>query len=439
MGALSLQSQAAQHTRPLAGLLFCLPLMCAAQTGNEAVAAPTPEPALYIQAEQAMASGNYPLAEQLLQQVIAQNPQLAGAWLDLALLAGQQGQYAQAEEFLHVLDERFAPLPAPIAQAVEQLRAQLRQQIKAQNPLGSLSATNRVIQNMLTVGVGRETNANAGLNLSTLTLTLPDGDTLVNIAPSSQAQAAVTARVSLAHYGQQTWQQGNLTWQLQAQARQYSQPRLNNIEWLAQASVAQAPLPGRFMLGWQAIQLDQRTAYQSPIVRWQYDIPLGGQCGWQQHLQAEARQYPQAAHLNTHWQAYRSTWRCINGRNRSQLHLQAATEEARSAQRPGGDSRHGSWGVQHEWSRPLNLPEHSLLLRLDFLKTQDASSYSPLLDNGQPRQLRKADAQITWSAPWTEKTPWRWSMSLQKTAQSSNIQLFNQVNTSIETSVWRSW
>ena len=439
MGALSRPSQAARQTRPLAGLLFCLPLMCAAQTGTEAVATPTPEPALYTQAEQAMAAGNYPLAEQLLQQVIAQNPQWAGAWLDLALLAGRQGQYAQAEEFLHVLDERFAPLPAPIAQAVEQLRGQLRQQIKAQNPQGSLNTTSRVVQNTLTIGMGRETNANAGLTLSTLTLTLPGGDTLVNIDPSSQAQAAVTARVSLAHFGQQTLGDGNLTWQLQAQARQYSQSRLNNIEWLAQASVEQASLPGRLMLGWQAIQLDQRTAYQSPIVRWQYDIPLGSQCGWQQHLQSEARQYPQASHLNTQWQAYRSTWRCLNGRSRSQLHLQAATENARSAQRPGGDSRHSSWGVQHEWLRPLNQPEHSLLMRLDFLQTQDASSYSPLLDNGQPRQLRKADAQITWSGPWPEKTPWRWSISLQKTTQSSNIQLFNQVNTSIETSIWRSW
>lgn len=439
MGALSRPSKAARQTRPLTGLLFCLPLICAAQTGTEAVSGPSLEPALYTQAEQAMVAGNYPLAEQLLQQVIAQNPQWAGAWLDLALLAGRQGQYAQAEEFLHVLDERFAPLPAPIAQAVEQLLGQLRQQIKAQNPQGSLNATSRVTQNTLTMGVGRETNANAGLSLNTLTLTLPGGDTLVNIDPSSQAQAADTARVSWAHYGQQAWHQGNLTWQLQAQARQYSQSRLNNIEWLAQASVEQASLPGRLMLGWQAIQLDQRTAYQSPILRWQYDVPLGSQCGWQQHLQSETRQYPQASHLNAQWQAYRSTWRCQNSRSRSQLHLQAATENARSPQRPGGDSHHRSWGMQHEWLRPLNQPEHSLQLRLDILHTQDASSYSPLLDNGQPRHLRKADVQITWSGPSPEKTPWRWSISLQKTTQRSNIQLFNQVNTSIETSIWRSW
>jgi tetratricopeptide (TPR) repeat protein len=406
------------------GLLLCLPLICASHSRVD----DQPEPTLYAQAEQAIAAGQYLLAEQLLQQVVAQNPEWAGAWLDLALLAVRRGEYAQAEEFLHALEERFSPLPTTILQAV----GLLRQQIKAQHTGDTHAAANRVRQNSLTLGAGRETNANAGLHLNTLTLTLPDGDMLVDIDPTSQAKAAATARVSFTHYGQEAWYQGSISWQLQMQARQYSQARLNNMEWLAQAAIEQRQLPGRIMLGWQAIWLDQISAYQSPIFRWQYETPLGD-------LQFEVRQYPQISHLNARWQAYRSTWRCQNGNNRSQFHLQAANETARSTQRPGGDSQHRNWGVQHEWQHPLGYAEHSLILRLERLYTQDASSYSLVLDNGNPRRLRKSDAQITWSGPWEEQAPWRWSIGLQKTTQRSNIQLFNQANTSIETSIWRSW
>jgi hypothetical protein len=396
-------------------------------------------PELYNQAEQAISAGDFTRAEQLLQQVIQQNPQWAGAWLDLALLAARQGQYAQSEEFLLALDVRFAPLPAPIAQAVAQLRNQLQQHIRIQSADAQAVDAGRIRQNHFLLSAGREQNANAGLQLRTLTLTLPDGDALVDVDPSSQARSALTARTALTHFGQEPWRQGFIGWQLQVQARQYSLSHLNNVELLAQASMAQAPLPGRFMLGWQTLWLDNHSVYQSPVLRWQLETPLGNLCGWQQHLQTEVRQYPRASHFDARWLAYRSTWRCQNAASRSQFHVQAASESARSAQRPGGDSQHRSWGLQHEWLNPWQMAEHNLLLRLDISRTLDSATYSPLLDNGRPRQLRKTEGQVAWSGPWASQAPWRWTVSAQKTSQRSNIQIFNQANTSIETSIWRTW
>lgn len=471
MGALSRKATAAQAKRPFTGLLFCLALICTAQMGplcaaaadapqatQEAQATHTAQitPAadgpdlaeaaktvatshLYTQAEQAIAMGDYAQAQQLLQQVIQQSPQWAGAWLDLALLAARQDQYAQAEEYLQILDERFAPLPQPIAQAVGHLRSQIAQRHQEQIQNTASGSALRVRQNTFALGAGYETNANAGQLMSSLTLTLPDGDTIVNIDPSSQARSAPTSRATLSHYGQEPLGQGSITWQIQAQTRQYSIAQLNNIELLTQAAIEQAPLPGRYMFGWQAIWLGNQAAYQSPLLRWQYDIPLGHNCGWQQHLQTEARQHLQASHLDSRWQAYRSTWRCQIGNTRSQLYLQAASEKAQNEERPGGNSQHRSWGMQNEWMNPMGQIDHSLLLRVDMLQTQDSQGYSALLDNGRIRQLRKIDTQLTWSAPWAGQAPWRWSASLQKTRQSSNIQFFKQANTSIETSIWRIW
>lgn len=420
------------------GLLFCLPLLCAAQTDTKPADPPESLASAYAQAEQAIAAGDYLHAEQLLQQVIQQNPEWAGAWLDLALLAARQGQYAQAEEFLLALDERFAPLPAAIAQSVGQLRSQLRQKIKEQ-PATVVAGSQRVRQNVLALATGYETNANAGLQFSTLTLNLPDGDAIVNIDPSSQARSARYARAALAHYGQEAWGRGSVTWQVQTQARQYSLSPLNNIELLAQASVEQAPVPGRFMFGWQSIWLNNQAVYQTPVLRWQLDLPVGDACGLQQHVQSEARQHPQASHLNARWQAYRASWRCQTAASRSQIHGQVATETADSDKRPGGNSLHRSWGGQYEWLQPFKWTDHSLLARLDVLGTHDSATYSPLLDNGHARQLRRTDGQLTWSGPWAGQAPWRWSVGLQITRQRSNIQFFNQANNALETSIWRAW
>jgi len=434
MGPLKNKHAAAKHWAPLRGLLFCLPLLCVAQPKPETA----PMAAVYAQAEQAIAAGDYPLAEQLLQQVIQQNPEWAGAWLDLALLAVRQAQYAQAEEFLLVLVARFAPLPAPMAQAVGQLQSQIRQHIK-QQATTELAGVQRIRQNIVAVATGYETNANAGLQFSTLTLNLPDGDAIVNIDPSSQARSARYVRATLAHSGQEALGQGSLNWQVQSQARQYSLSQLNNIEWLAQVSLEQAPLPGRFMLGWQAIWLGSQAIYQTPVMRWQFDLPVGDSCGLQQHVQSEARQHPQASHLNARWQAYRASWRCQAASSRSQFYGQVATENADTDKRPGGNSLHRSVGLQHEWLRAFGLQDHSILARVDVLSTQDSATYSPLLAKGQARQLRRTEGQLTWSGPLASSGPWRWSVGAQVTRQRSNIQFFNQANNALETSIWRAW
>lgn len=437
MGQITRFKPCRTHQRPSTGLLFCMLLTTGCVLHRPALSAQDPNvPAAYTQALKALEAQDTPTAVQLLQQVITEHPNWAGAWLDLALLASRQGDHAQSEEFLLALESRFAPLPGPIAQAVEQLR----QQIKLQRGYPEVQTPHQAVrQHVLALATGYDTNANAGLQFSTLTLNLPDGDTLLNIDPSSRARSAQSLRVAWAHYGRQSWGQDSLTWQIQTQARQYSLSSQNNLELLVQTTLEKNGLPGRFAMGWQHIWLGGRDAYSTPILRWQWDTELGQHCAWQQHVQAESRQHARASYMDTRWQAYRSTWRCLRGAQRSQIMLQLAAESAANPGRPGGNSRHRTWGVQHEWLQPFGLTEHNLLVRLDVLDTQDKATYSPVLDSGRPRSLQRMVAWVNWTAPVPGQAPWRWTVGLNNTQQKSNIQLFRQENYSLETSIWRSW
>ena len=394
-------------------------------------------PALYEQALAALAQNQTERAQQLLQAVVNQHPQLAGAWLDLAVLATQQARYPDADEYLLVLEQKFSPLPPEIAQAVARLRERVNAQLQPQNNVASVSKPQQ--QTALVLGAGYENNANSGLRMSTITLTTPDGDATLKVDPASQARGAAFARAGLVYQASRPWHGGELHWQLQGQTRQYTGlTQYSTMELLPQLSLEHPHMPGQITAGWQAIWLNNQGAYQTPIVRWQIDKALAG-CNWRHQLQAEERQYLQASHFDSHWLSYRVTWQCRVDDVRRQIYLQRAQENAAHANRPGGNTRHHSLGLQQEWFNPLGQDGHTLQAKADWLNAQDSGTYNSLLDNGKPRHLNRIDAQLSWSAPVTGQAGWRWSLALQGNTQKSNVAFFNQHNFSLETSIWRAW
>lgn len=404
----------------------------------QAQTAPSPDlPALYVQALQAMAQNQPDLAQSLLQRVVQQHPELAGAWLDLAWLAVGQGRFPEADEYLIALEQKFTPLPPEIATVLGRLRARIDTHLlPAQTPTQDADQGG---QTALVIGAGYEDNANSGLLMSTITLTTPYGDAILNVDPASQPKSASYVRLGVVHQQNQALLDGQLRWQIQAQARQYDVlSQFNNTEILPQVTLDHPALPGQLSMGWQAIWLSGQATYQAPIVRWQLDTALAA-CSGRQQLQAEERQYLQAPHLDSHWMSYRSTWQCPGAAPLAQAYVQLAQERARQANRPGGDTLHLSLGLQKEWLAPLELDGHTLQAKADWLQSQDSDTYTSLLDNGKPRRLNRLDGQIIWSAPVPGQNAWRWSFSANVNRQESNIAFFNQRNFSLETSVWRGW
>jgi hypothetical protein len=399
---------------------------------------PTPElPALYLQALQAIAQNQPDVAQGLLQAVVQQHPDLAGAWLDLAWLAIGQGRYPEADEYLIALEQKFTPLPPEIETVLVRLRARIDAQLLPAQ--ARTEDTAQAGQTALVLGAGYEDNVNSGLQMSTITLTTPYGDATLNVDPASLPKSASYVCLGIVHQQNQAWLDGQLRWQVQAQARQYDVlSQFNNTEILPQLTLENPALPGQLTVGWQAIWLSGQATYQAPIVRWQLDTALAA-CTGRQQLQAEERQYLQATHLDSHWLSYRSSWQCPGTVPRAQGYVQLAQERAVHANRPGGDTLHLSLGLQKEWLAPLGADGHTLQAKADWLQSQDSDTYTSLLDNGRPRRLSRVDGQLIWSGPVPSQSAWHWSISANVNRQESNIAFFNQRNFSLETSVWRSW
>lgn len=129
-GASAAQQQEQQQDRP--GAESAAP---AATSATAADTPPIPAPApeqlppvqavtkqLYEDALQSIAEGRKQDANQALRRVIEQEPQHAGAWLDLALIQCSLGRPDEAERMFRTIEERFAPPPG-IVELIREARA----------------------------------------------------------------------------------------------------------------------------------------------------------------------------------------------------------------------------------------------------------------------------------------------------------------------------
>lgn len=77
---------------------------------------------LYIDAMKSIAEGRTKEADDTLSRMIEQEPQHAGAWLDLAIIQCELGHAAEAERLFHIIESRFAP-PVGIMEVIKLHRA----------------------------------------------------------------------------------------------------------------------------------------------------------------------------------------------------------------------------------------------------------------------------------------------------------------------------
>lgn len=151
-------------------LSACLPGWAWAQTADvataadaEAAAAETPQQALYQSALQSLAEGRKSDASEALSRLIEQEPQHAGAWLDLALIQCSLGHGDEAERLFANVETRFSP-----SREILELIAEARDSgCRAWRPASSLSVH---------AGRGIDDNVNQGASNSTFIVKGPDGE-----------------------------------------------------------------------------------------------------------------------------------------------------------------------------------------------------------------------------------------------------------------------
>jgi tetratricopeptide (TPR) repeat protein len=105
-------------------------------------------------------------AGEALQKKIEQEPQNAGAWLDLAIIQCESGHADKAEHLFNEIEERFAPPPV-----IQQIIAEHRQK--------GCHEPQRLSRLSVMLGRGADTNVNQGANLSNFTI--GSGDYRINL------------------------------------------------------------------------------------------------------------------------------------------------------------------------------------------------------------------------------------------------------------------
>jgi hypothetical protein len=126
---------------------------------------------IYQNAMQAISEGRYTNARTLLDQLASQEPENAGAWLDIATLHCSMGNKAQAEALFTEIEKRFAP-PASI-------REVMADQLTTDCKPPKLASFTR-----LRLGRGVDTNANQGA--SNPNFSFGSGGNVVNLILSPE-------------------------------------------------------------------------------------------------------------------------------------------------------------------------------------------------------------------------------------------------------------
>jgi hypothetical protein len=150
-----------QATLRCAGFATLLCVMLLATTARAQEAATQQD--LYLEAMKSIAEGRMQDADDTLSRMIDQEPQHAGAWLDLAIIQCELGHAQEAERLFHVIESRFAPPPG-IMEVIASHRA--------------TGCKSHYVRNKVALLLGRGFDSNVNQGASSPYFSLGSGDSL---------------------------------------------------------------------------------------------------------------------------------------------------------------------------------------------------------------------------------------------------------------------
>jgi len=121
---------------------------------------------LYLEAMRSISEGRKTDASEALTRMIEQEPQHAGAWLDLALIQCELGRADKAEQLFQIIESRFSP-PQGIRDVIANQRARGCKSWQSNN------------QTTIVIGRGADNNANQGA--SNPNVSLGNGDRRIDL------------------------------------------------------------------------------------------------------------------------------------------------------------------------------------------------------------------------------------------------------------------
>lgn len=368
-----------------------------------ATASPESARTAYRQALQMLEKGAVRQARQALERTVLLNPDHAGAWLDLALVSAELGEYQAALGYArHVLSFSAPPEAARIA--AERLINQL-QQSERQNA-GSVS-----------VAAGHTSNANGGSSIDEIGLTTDYGRLYLELAESARAEPAWFSQLS-AHYQTRLASPVHTgpLYAFGASLKQFSddQPLQYQLHGLASQEFDRWHFGVRAALARPGEQLDYGRVGSWIEYELLPGIALGASVDYYHHWHLhELNKTSTTAYAL--WQPTAST----------QIKLTAGRDNARP-NRAGGDQTRTTLSAVHGW----RLPRGYLSARADLEWVEDSQGYNPLLEYNARRTLKRNTLEVHYVLPVGPGLTL--SSGLSGWDQRSNIDLFRNRGLSIQ-------
>lgn len=413
----------------------------------------------YWQGIEALQAGYADEARRRFAEAVALDADFPGAWLDLAIATARAGDVVQAEEFLDVLESRFE-LPEPIVRTVAELRRRLDEmQTRTQHATDRTSGWRW--RRTLQLGGGYDSNANAGLSLGSLTLTLPGGHVALPVDDRYRPRSDTYTLLAAAAAAERPLGQGLLGANASVRWRRNRvEHDFDTIEWRAGlAFLSGAPLPGEGVYGllpgpWrvsasvQQLRLGGEALQQSGVLALEH-VWVRTACRPLGSAELDFRTHPVARSLDATYFWLGVTLRCpglpIPRARELQAQLRVGHAFARHDEgersRPGGDSRQAELALMHEWSWPREAGgEHRLQGRVQWERVLDVRGYNPLLADNAVREVTRTAAGLTWSMPLPGLgEPWQAVFDAQRFRQRSNLGVFELSGHLLQLSLKRSW
>lgn len=361
-------------------------------------------------------------AAALLEAALLLDPERAGAQIDYAEALAALGDTTAAAALLRDLLARPDVPPLLRPQLERRLNAtEALQRFDALAGLRTWMGTGWRGEASLTLRAGYDSNLNSAPSRDALTLTLPGGDAVLLLADRFRARGA---GAGLAEASGQLVRplEGGAALQFYGEARARASPSASDTNYQQGQAVAawSQPLEGGDALvsiGTTQLRYGGDELYRAARLAasrdWRYDG-----CRPRLGVEGEWRRYPVAPELDGRFLGVSTGLACILGFNRATLAVRTG-EDAAQANRPGGDQRQTD--VRLAWVG--SFASGSLVADLLYTHQQDASGFSPLLENNARRRLNRASLHLEYAHPVAPG--WAVLASFDTTIQRSNLDLFD--------------
>jgi hypothetical protein len=369
--------------------------------------------------EVALLAGDYPVAVLSFERVVLMQPDNGGAWLDLAISTLHIGEFARAAAYFDYIESELHP-----PTILRQLIAKYRQQMTAAQKL-------RPWKLRAEATLGADSNANSGLQASSLPLTFETQRVDLPLDPNFRARHDQFVQLGGSVSYRQRLGDGNMDLLAGVRLRDYLHEHdFSTLSVNAGVTTMQPTRLGdltgglhveQFMLGGQSLLKNARALLQVERPYRDCRIGAGGEI--------ELRRYSKSSQLDGSllWGQVGLACDQIVSRIPVQVAIIGRLgQDTPAADRPGGKTNHSeligqltaplAWGAKVDFS-------HSIA------NSKDSSGYSPLLENNAVRNITRQNSRVLLTVP--ARDTWEYVVSLERTVVSSNLPLFQQSGNTI--------